>query len=178
MGGGPRRGEENLTKDTPPKRGPGSCFIWYVFQTPPPPLKVIALLFSCTKVQNCADQKLLWRGPEYVLPPQSWPRLLVLGETDRIQLRRARFQILSSMSLFCAHEFWGESSVSSSQPMICVPKRTHWVSFAEFIEFGVELSLALRNRSDYCDLRLQCPVRTPKISSDFRDKTKQCCIAI
>ena len=35
-----------------------------------------------------------------------------------------------------------------------------------------------RNRSDFCDLRLRCPSRTPQIASDFRDKTKQCCIAI
>ena len=39
-------------------------------------------------------------------------------------------------------------------------------------------ALAHRNRRDFCDLRLRCPPRTPEITSDFRDKTKQCCIAI
>ena len=31
-------------------------------------------------------------------------------------------------------------------------------------------SLAHRNRSDFCDLRLRCPLRTPEIASDFREK--------
>ena len=41
-------------------------------------------------------------------------------------------------------------------------------------------SLAHRNRSDFCDLRLRlrCPSRTPEIASDFRDNRKQCCIAM
>ena len=30
-------------------------------------------------------------------------------------------------------------------------------------------SLAHRNSSDFCDLRLRCPSRTPEIASDFRD---------
>ena len=38
--------------------------------------------------------------------------------------------------------------------------------------------LAYRNRSDFFDLRLRCPSQTPEIASNFRDKTKQCCIAI
>ena len=38
--------------------------------------------------------------------------------------------------------------------------------------------LAHRNRSNFCDLRLRCPSRTPEIATDFRDKRKQCCIAI
>ena len=38
-------------------------------------------------------------------------------------------------------EFRGESSVSSSQPIICVPKRTHRV-LAELAEFAAELSEA------------------------------------
>ena len=29
--------------------------------------------------------------------------------------------------------------------------------------------LAHRNRSDFCDLRLRCPSRTPEIANDFRD---------
>ena len=29
-------------------------------------------------------------------------------------------------------------------------------------------TLAHRNRSDFCDLRLRCPSRTPEIASDFR----------
>ena len=37
---------------------------------------------------------------------------------------------------------------------------------------------AHRNRRGFCDLRLRCPSRTPEITSDFGDKTKQCCIAI
>ena len=40
----------------------------------------------------------------------------------------ARLQTPDSVSFLALIEFRGESSVSSSQPMICVPKRTHWVS--------------------------------------------------
>ena len=42
--------------------------------------------------------------------------------------------------LFGLTEFRGENSVSSSQPIICVPKRTHQVFFAELTEFGAGLS--------------------------------------
>ena len=56
-----RRGVENLTNDTPPKKG---------FWTPPllryafHPPQVSVLCFSCTKIHDRADQKLFWRGPE------------------------------------------------------------------------------------------------------------------
>ena len=51
-----------------------------------------------------------------------------LSERGRIWFRRARFQTLSSVSFLALTEFRGESSVSSFQPMIRVPKRTHRVS--------------------------------------------------
>ena len=35
------------------------------------------------------------------------------------------------------------------------------------------MPLSAPNRSDFCDLRLRCPSRTPEIASDFRDKSKQ-----
>ena len=51
---------ENLTNDTPPKKG---------FWTPPrtvrfPPPSGVSALFSCTKINDRADQKLFWRGPK------------------------------------------------------------------------------------------------------------------
>ena len=59
-GGGKKRGVENLTNDTPPKKG---------FWTPPrtlrfPPPSGVSALFSCTKMHDRADQKLFWRGPK------------------------------------------------------------------------------------------------------------------
>ena len=60
-GPGKKRGEENLTNDTPPKKG---------FWTPPrtgrfpPPPQVSILCFSCTKIHDRAEQKLFWRGPK------------------------------------------------------------------------------------------------------------------
>ena len=33
----------------------------------------------------------------------------------------------------------------------------------------IHSTLAHRNRSDFCDLRLRCPSRTPEIASDYRD---------
>ena len=62
-------------------------------------------------------------------------------ETGRIRFQRARFQTPNSVSFLALTEFRGESSVSSSQPMICAPKRTHRV-FAELTEFAAELSEA------------------------------------
>ena len=41
------------------------------------------------------------------------------------------FKTPSSVSFLALTELWGESSVSSSQPIICVPKRTHRVFFSQ-----------------------------------------------
>ena len=50
------------------------------------------------------------------------------SETGRIRFRRVQFQTPSSVSFFLAlAEFRGESSVSSSLHIICVPKRTRQV---------------------------------------------------
>ena len=49
------------------------------------------------------------------------------SETGRIRFRRARLQTPNSVSFLALTEFRGESSVSSSQPIICVPERTHRV---------------------------------------------------
>ena len=48
-------------------------------------------------------------------------------ETDWVRFRRSWFQTPSSVNYLVLTEFWRENSVSSSQPIICVPKRTHWV---------------------------------------------------
>ena len=48
-------------------------------------------------------------------------------ENGRVRFRRVRFQTLSSLSFLALAEFQGESSVSSSRPTTCVPKRTHRV---------------------------------------------------
>ena len=50
------------------------------------------------------------------------------SETGRIRFRRVRFQTPNSVSFLGLTEFRGANSVSSSQPIICVPKRTHRVS--------------------------------------------------
>ena len=52
---------------------------------------------------------------------------LYSSETGRIRFRGARFQTPNSVSFSGLIEFWGANSVSSSQPIICVPKRTHRV---------------------------------------------------
>ena len=57
-----KRGVENLTNDTPPKRSFGPPFVRYVFHPPQPEVSV--LCFSCTKIHDRADQKLFWRGPK------------------------------------------------------------------------------------------------------------------
>ena len=51
---------ENLTNDTPPKKGFRTPLVRYVFHPP----RVSALCFSCTKIHERADQKLSWRGPK------------------------------------------------------------------------------------------------------------------
>ena len=50
------------------------------------------------------------------------------SETGRIRFRRVRFQTPNSVSFLGLIEFGGANSVSSFQPIICVPKRTHRVS--------------------------------------------------
>ena len=51
---------ENLTNDTPPKRGFGPPLVRYVFHPP----QVSVFCFSCTKFHDRADQKVFWRGPK------------------------------------------------------------------------------------------------------------------
>ena len=52
------------------------------------------------------------------------------------------------------------------------------VSFCSGRERVRFATLAHRNRSNFGDLRLRCPLRTPEIASGFADKAKQYCIAI
>ena len=59
-GGGKERGVENLTNDTPPKKGFWTPLVRYVFHPP----QVSVLCFSCTKIYDRVDQKLFWRGPK------------------------------------------------------------------------------------------------------------------
>ena len=59
-GGGKGRGVENLTNDTPPKKGFWTPLVRYVFHPP----HVSVLCFSCTEIHDRADQKLFWRGPK------------------------------------------------------------------------------------------------------------------
>ena len=50
-------------------------------------------------------------------------------------------------------EFRGENSVSSSQPIICVPKRTHRVFLAELTDFAEKLSEAQSSFLRYSTLK-------------------------
>ena len=64
-----------------------------------------------------------------------------LSETGRIRFRRVRFQTPNSVSFSALTEFWGANSVSSSQPIICVPNGLTEF-FAELTEFAPKLSEA------------------------------------
>ena len=64
-----------------------------------------------------------------------------LSETGGMRFRRARFQTPNSVSFFALTEFRGENSVSSSQPIICVPSELTEF-FAELTEFAPKLSEA------------------------------------
>ena len=60
-GGGKKRGGGKPSRMTPlPKRGFGPPLVRYVFHPP----QVSPLCFSCTKIHDRADQKLVWRGPK------------------------------------------------------------------------------------------------------------------
>ena len=59
-GGGKKRGEENLTNDTPSKKGLWTPVVRYVFHPP----QVSVLCFSYTKIHDRAEQKLFWRDPK------------------------------------------------------------------------------------------------------------------
>ena len=56
---GKKRGEENLTRERV-LDSPRQVFF-------PPSPGVIALFCSCTEIQDRADQKLFWKGPEILL---------------------------------------------------------------------------------------------------------------
>ena len=52
-GGGNKRGEENLTKDTPPKTGFWAPFVWYVFFPPPPGfITLLAFLYNSPRLSR------------------------------------------------------------------------------------------------------------------------------
>ena len=61
-------------------------------------------------------------------------------DTDNFSILRVRLQTQSSVSFFCLTELQGANSATSSQPIICVPNRTHRVFFSELTEFATELS--------------------------------------
>ena len=53
--------------------------------------------------------------------------------------------------------------------MLCFLKAQDDLKFTNRFSLAFLNALAHRNRSDFCDLRLRCPSRTPEIASDFRD---------
>ena len=101
-------------------------------------------------------------SPKVFPPPKkSWNFKLATGQ---IRFRRAvlwvRFQTPNSVSFLALTEFREENSVSSSQPIICVPKRTHrvfrrthrvcpkiqWGSVSSLLRFAVALESVFRYR--------------------------------
>ena len=72
--------------------------------------------------QNCGQKNY---GHEALSAPKNFGGKE--SETGRIRFRSVRFQTLSSVSFLGLAEFRGANSVSSSRPIICVPKRTHQV---------------------------------------------------
>ena len=92
-------------------------------------LQKLYVIFSCLP---------LFRG---------FQRGVFVSATGGIRFRGVRFQTPHSVSFLGLTEFWAASSVSSSQPIIYVPKRTHrvfrgthrvcpatqWVLFAETV---------------------------------------------
>ena len=90
-----------------------------------------------------------------------------ISETGRIRLRRVRFQTPNSVSFSGLTEFRGASSVSSSQPIICVPKRTHRVfsqNSPSLPQNSVRLS-EFSSPKQYC--RNSIPPVSKKNRSDF-----------
>ena len=113
--------------------------------------RVTSLEFCRNRLESSADRvyraresrdqtlkkiRSLLRGPNWGLF-LSWNSCVygILGrdffnhfsETGRIRFRRVRFQTPNSVSFSGLTEFRGANSVSSSRPIICVPKRTHRV---------------------------------------------------
>ena len=72
-------------------------------------------------------------------------------ETGRIQFWRSTVSNTKLSEHFLGlTKFRGESSVSSSQPTVCVCRSELTVFFAEFTEFAAELSeLSLRNGGSF-----------------------------
>ena len=60
-------------------------------------------------------------------PLENSPSMRKASETGRIRFRGVRFQTPNSVSFLGLTEFRGAGSVSSSQPIICVPMRAHQV---------------------------------------------------
>ena len=68
-----------------------------------------------------------------------FPVLHSISETGRIRFQ-SRVSKTELGEFLALTEFQGESSVSSSQPIICVSKRTHRVFPGTHPEFAAELS--------------------------------------
>ena len=76
--------------------------------------------------------------------------------------KRSEYQTPKSVSWFGLTEFRRESSARSSQPIICVPKRTHRVFVAELTEFAAELS-------EFSPLKQYSRNSIPPVSYDTKD---------
>ena len=77
------------------------------------------------------NKKILERQKSKEIPKDKERKIRVFPsnyrKTGQIRFRKVRFQTPRSVSFLALTKFRGENSVRSSQPIICVPKRTHRV---------------------------------------------------
>ena len=105
-----------------------SSYFWtpHLPYVSPTPLFWRLSVISLKRKRHRPDQSQFLRPPKVVLestlfstfPPPPPPN----SGTGRIRFRGVRFQTPNSVSFFGLTEFRGANSVSSSQPIICVPK--------------------------------------------------------
>ena len=139
----PRKRQHTNKIDSRPLPGQSRTVVYvYWFLSPPKnaPQGIMFTIISCQRVEPLkilgvlSVKRSLSEWP-LVLSPivgtrtahMSKTKVERKSETGRIRFRRVRFQTPSSVGFFALTEFWGENSVSSSQPIICVTKRTHRV---------------------------------------------------
>ena len=124
------KSSEAFSTKTPPQISPSNFTTRFWVVAGPKIVASSKLRIGSNCNRNSKQARSLWLRP-CDLVRFLWEELLVpncdsqSSETGRIRFRRVRFQTPSSVSFLALTEFRGENSVSSSQPIICVIKRTH-----------------------------------------------------
>ena len=151
---------ENLTNDTPPKKGFWTPpLVRYVFHP-----QVSVLCFSCTKIHDRADQTLVWRGPKIFGRARALARF-PSPHTFCTPPPHIPAQVKGTVAITGVHVFLKnlnrvQQTVSGNKPSQYPPDTIHWTLFRWSLGGGkpcpVELCEGVSRVFEPCPETLPC----------------------